>query len=113
MTPRVAIARRRGCVHAVLGDDRRPGLARRRRGTRRALVAVACRRAADCGRAHVLAVFADSGPEGSQLFALGFAAQPSTEWLGRRLTYRVTGPFLTPEILRVDWRYSPADRDPA
>jgi hypothetical protein len=76
-----------------------------------ALLAVACRRAGECGRAHLLAVSADTSPDWSWFRRNGFVAWPSTQWLERRLTYRITGPYLDEDYLRSRWSYSLGDSD--
>ncbi|MCA8975395.1 MAG: hypothetical protein KDC98_11790, partial [Planctomycetes bacterium] len=79
--------------------------------TAAALLAAACRRATEIGRSRVLAMFAPGSPESDHLLARGFTAVPSSEWLERRLTFRITGPYVTPELLATHWRYSLGDTD--
>ena len=56
-------------------------------------------------------LFANHSPESAQLQAAGFGLEPSRRWFERRLTYRITGPYLTPEMLTHEWRYSLGDSD--
>lgn len=79
--------------------------------TMRALLAAACRLAASHGRKLLTAVFAEHDPMHGALRAAGASLVPSAQWLERRLTYRITGPFVTPEVLATTWRYSLGDTD--
>lgn len=79
--------------------------------TARALLAAGCRIAAAAGRKVLTAVFADHDPMHGALRAIGASLVPSSQWLERRLTYRITGPFVTPELLATSWRYALGDTD--
>ncbi len=79
--------------------------------TARALLAAACRRAAAHARRQLVAVFAPHDPATKALLAIGAVAAPSSRWLERRLTFRITGPFATPALLADSWRYTLGDTD--
>jgi hypothetical protein len=79
--------------------------------TARALLAAACRIAAGHGRQCLTAVCAEHDPMHARLREIGAAPVPSSRWLERRLTYRITGPNVTPELLATAWRYSLGDTD--
>ncbi len=79
--------------------------------TARALLAAACRIAAGHRRQCVTAACAEHDPMHARLREIGAAAVPSSRWLERRLTYRITGPHVTPELLASAWRYSLGDTD--
>lgn len=78
--------------------------------TARALLREACRIARLHDRT-LLAVFADHDPNAKRLAAIGAKHVSSKEWLERRLTFRITGPYSTPEQLADCWRYSLGDTD--
>jgi hypothetical protein len=75
------------------------------------LLAEACRIAQVHGRGQLMAVFAPHDPATRHLLAIGAVATPSSQWLERRLTYRITGPFMTGEMLAERWRYTLGDTD--
>lgn len=79
--------------------------------TARALLAAAARLANEHGRRHLFGVFAEHDPVHAALRAIGAEAVPSANWMERRLTYRITGPYVTPELLATAWRYSLGDTD--
>ncbi len=76
-----------------------------------ALIARACAVAAGAGRQRLAAVFAEHSPAARHLRALGAVPVHSDNWLERRLTYRITGPHVTPELLASAWRYAIGDTD--
>lgn len=78
--------------------------------TARALLASAARIARDAGRS-LLGVFADHDPTAARLASVGASRRPSSDWLERRLTFRITGPSMQPEELDLRWRYSLGDTD--
>jgi hypothetical protein len=79
--------------------------------TAQALLGEACRVARMHGRAHLMAVFAPHDPATGHLLAIGAVLTPSSQWLERRLTYRITGPYVTPDLLAERWRYTLGDTD--
>ncbi len=79
--------------------------------TAQALLAEACRLAGEHGRQHLLALFAPHDPAAQRLLATGARLVPSIDWLERRLTFRITGPHLLPEMLAAHWRYTLGDTD--
>ncbi|MFK7742494.1 MAG: GNAT family N-acetyltransferase [Planctomycetota bacterium] len=86
----------------VCGDDDE--------GAARALLAEACRLAAERSRT-LLAVFADHDPNRRRLADIGCHQRSSAHWHERRLTHRITGPDTSPEQLADLWRYSLGDTD--
>lgn len=76
-----------------------------------ALLREACRLAQFHGRRQLMGVFAPHDPMTARLRAIGARTMSSAELFERRLTYRITGPHVTPGLLAERWRYTLGDTD--
>jgi hypothetical protein len=76
-----------------------------------ALLAAAVRRQGEQGRERLMAVFPQWSHEWRHLLARGFAVQPSSLWMQRRLVHNINHAPVSAEFLSANWWFMLGDSD--